>query len=324
MNPTRSDKYFLPNEELHIMHFRDELRKINWQSGEITIDEDVQRYPTLTEGMKNTIINVLSFFAIGDGLVCSLVMHLLEEINKSEVISNDIKKYFLAFLSEQNTNEVEHARTYTKLLTILPIKERTEAVHAVDSDGCVKAKAEFVEKYILKNSSLGIKFLAAAFTEGVFFASLFAYIFLFRLETPIRMDAIVRANLFIAQDESIHRDADCWAAKFFGGVSQEEAYNIAKEAVMIEEMHIDLMIKNVFFGVEEDVKICLTRENLVKYTKSLANICLIKSGFEALYEETDASTPHWMRDISLGVRENFYEVTRTQYKTPIMGSDSDI
>src|SRR5205085_899138 len=98
------------------------------------------------------------------------------------------------------------------IVSIVPDLESQNRVFSmIDTLPCVKAKGDYIEKYIYSDLSKGLRYVAAAVSEGIFFVTLFAIIFFFRGKNVL--PNFIFMNEQISKDETLHRDYNCDRAK---------------------------------------------------------------------------------------------------------------
>lgn len=281
-----------------------------WPAHEINLSSDRTQFPNLSPRLQQLYMDLLAFFAPGDGLVCRNVLRFMSECNSFAES---------AFFSAQIYIEVVHAEAYGLAITsVLKDKEREQKVfEAVEKCPAVKNKADYLLKYIESDLPKGERFLAAACSEGIFFVTLFAIIFYFRSKN--KMNGFVLLNEQVAKDETLHRDFYCQAIKAVlrSSISDQKALEIVREAVEVEIKHIEYILREPIEGEVEDELLKLTVENLSNYARSLGNEILRLSGFDLVaYSKVDYSLP-WMRDIGMSRKTNFYEDKVVSYRNTV-------
>lgn len=270
-----------------------------WVAHEIELTEDRNQFPTLPKRYQELYMDLLSFFSPGDGLVCENVSRFIKDAKTfEEAIFFVIQQYI----------EVIHAESYGMAITsvIKDPKEVKRIVDEVDNNDAVKAKADFLKKYIESDISEPLRFLAAACTEGIFFVTLFAIIFYFRSKNM--MNGFIFLNEQVAKDETLHRDYYCMRVERESLTDEEReiARNIVIEAVEVEIKHLSYILRIPVDSVSEDNMAGLTIDNLSLYAKSLGNEILIRSGLQHVWSDLKFDVP-WLKNMGMSRKTNFYE-----------------
>ena len=280
-----------------------------WPAHEINLTSDREKFPTLKPRYQQLYMDLLAFFAPGDGLVCKNVVRFMQE---SENFGES------AFFAAQVYIEVVHAEAYGLAITSV-IKEQQlqeQVFRAVDKCPAVRAKADYLLTYIESHLPKRERFLAAACTEGIFFVSLFAIIFYFRNKNI--MNGFVLLNEQVAKDETLHRNYYCERVRIMSNPGSIETLNqIVREAVEVEIAHLEYILREPVDGIDEDKVSGLTIENLSNYIKSLANEILRLAGLPILYQEELAYHLPWMKDMGMSRKTNFYEDKVVSYRNTV-------
>jgi ribonucleoside-diphosphate reductase subunit M2 len=313
-----SDKYNLHEEKDPEAwdYYKKQLAQ-RWDPDEILLSEDKDIFNVQSDRIKELVKDLVAFFAPGDGLVCEQVDHLKDE-------TADFSQR--AFLGEQYSIEVVHARAYKdSILTFFDEKTQIEIFESVDTLPCVREKADFISKYMMnKNLPLSLRYVAAAASEGIFFVSLFAIIFIFR-ERKI-LNKFVFLNEQVSKDEKLHRDFDVmmatrgFKAKEF---TEAQALEILTEAYNIEKAHVDYILRKSIFSEEIDKLSEITLENMHRYIATLADQIVTGMGMTRHFSHAtgvsssgaalEEFSPPWMKAMSMGRKTNFYEQTVGSY-----------
>lgn len=282
-----------------------------WQAAEIKFSDDAADYARLPPGNKRMYQLVVGFFQIADQLVAAQAKSLLADAQTPE------EELFLAV---QLFIEGQHQVTYG--LAAHNVIRSSEDLRRVQSEikgaPCVRAKWNFILKYRdtsrqtedERRRTLGRRYLAGAFAEGVFFAGLFAIIFCFLRKGVLK--AFTKANEFIIRDETVHRDYNCDRAKRYGGFSVEEAHEMAREAYEIEVAHIRHLLSEPFDSAAADAAAGLTVEALCSYARGLVDQVLALAGIPVLFDAPAMRLP-WMGEIGTYTKANFYESLNIDY-----------
>lgn len=201
-----------------------------WTTAEIDMADDlVQWSGRLNDAERNFISHILAFFAASDGIVIeNLITRFAAEVQIPEA---------RAFYACQTLMETIHCETYSMLIeTLVASREDQDRLfHAVEDFPCVKRKAEWALRWIAdKNADFGLRLVAFAAVEGIFFSGSFAAIFW--LKKRGLMPGLTFSNELISRDEGLHTDFAC---TLFSHILQKpDALDIRKlleEAVRIEK-----------------------------------------------------------------------------------------
>lgn len=313
-----SDKFNLKEEKdpESWSYYKRQLAQ-RWDPEEILLSEDKDAFNRQPQRIKDLVKDLISFFAPGDGLVCEQIDHLKAE-------TADFAQR--AFLGEQFSIEVVHARAYKdSITTFFDEKTQIEIFESVDTLPCVKEKADFIVKYMMnKELPLSLRYVAAAASEGIFFVSLFAIIFVFR-ELKI-LNKFVFLNEQVAKDEKLHRDFDIAMAKrgyLNGEFSSDQVLEILKDAFEVEKTHVSYILRENVFSKEVDELTGITIENMHRYIATLADQIVTGLGLPRYFSYAERGTPtrsdddgpkqleeislSWMKAMSMSRKTNFYE-----------------
>jgi len=280
-------------------HFYKRQEACDWSAEEFDFTKEKNDYEQAPENIKKLLKGIFGFFLIGDGLISEDVVIFLKEAIEAENWS------LVYYLSMQLKVENTHAETYSKAaLTIVPEAEHQEMLEMCTKLDCIKAKGEWIKKYVDCNSSSALRYVACAVGEGVFFVSLFAVIFYLRKLNLFKN--FIESNEQISKDESIHRDQKAMEAKRLLKLEERSlARDIIISGVEIEKQHAQYLISQPIMGAQADKDAGLTLENIYGYIEMLADQVAVLCGLDIIYK-TSVELP-WMEDINLSQKTNFYE-----------------
>ena len=294
-----------PIRDTTAFSFLKRQQSILWVADEMQFQIDANNFRNLPKRYQQIYKDFLGFFAPGDGLITEQAVRFLSEAKSYEES---------AFLCSQLYIEQVHAETYgLAIATVIPEKEHDEIFTAIERLDCVKAKGDFIKRYMNSDSSLSTRYLAGAFTEGVFFSALFALIFFFRRKNVFK--TFCTANAFIMRDESLHRDFNCMMASRYKDFDTETAHAIAREVYDIEVSHLEYILREPVDSDEADEASGLTVENVKCFIRNLVDQVLVMAGVTPLFNESRSATEAlpWMADIGLQGKQNFYEAIVIDY-----------
>jgi ribonucleoside-diphosphate reductase subunit M2 len=299
-NPTLSSRYNLfPPSDYESFEFFKKQEAAVWTASELDFTRDRDDFQSLEPEEREMLKTVLGFFAPADGLISeNLIFRFLMETETYEEKSMFIVQLFI---------EMVHAETYgTTIQTLITDeKERNELFNAVNNNDAIKAKAEWMEKYLLADLPKAERLLAFSCAEGIFFCSLFMFIFWFRSRGILQN--VIFSNELINRDEQLHRDYGCMLFRRYrnvDGITQEKVIEIVTSAVDVEMKFINYILKK---NVKE-----LTYTNASQFVKNVADNLLGQCGYDSYYNVKSPYT--WMNDLGLQQKGNFYEVRIGSYK----------
>lgn len=310
MSESYSERYNLHEERDPVAwkFYKQQLSQ-RWNPEEICLSEDKNQFDELNDRLKLLVIDLTAFFAPGDGLICEQVDHLKAE-------SKDFAQR--AFLGEQFSIEVVHARAYKNIiLTLFDKSIQEEVFNAVDNLPCVTEKANFIVKYMNdKTRPLPLRYVAAAVSEGIFFVSLFAVIFY--IDQKKILNRFVFLNTQVSKDEKLHRDFDVTMARRGNDqFTKEEALEIIQYGVDVEKAHIRYILRDYIDDKETDELGGMTVENMDRFICTLADHIVTGLGYERYFTYDDPEnpvegkvlefSPDWMKGRSMAEKVNFYE-----------------
>lgn len=275
-----------------------------WSAKELDFSNQKAAFDKLSPRIRELFKNLLSFFSPGDGLISENVVRFLQEAEQFEET---------LFYTIQITNEMTHGESYGLAIVSMIDNEaeQKEVFEMIDNLDCVKQKGNFIKSYIDSEESKGLRYLAAACSEGIFFVSLFAIIFFFRDENIL--PPFIFLNQQIKRDETLHRDYYSMMTKrTLKPEETERAYQIIDEAVNVEIEHLKYILRTPVLSEEEDSIRGLTIENLSIYVKMLADQICELSGLPAKYN-VETELP-WMVDLNVSEKPDFYSVKVSNYK----------
>ena len=278
-----------------------------WSVNEIKFVEDIPDYQSLTKRQKRPLDIALAFFLPGDGLVNkNIVLNFMNETRSQEEFAAYAAQLYI---------ETIHAETYGLIVNTLYTEEKiAEMAKMCENSKYMKAKFDFIEKWIHNDRPFVEKLLAFACVEGISFSVLFAVIFWYRKMG--KMKALIFANALIAADESMHRNYACYLIMKYGGISEERANEIIGELYGIEVEFIEWMIDEL---EEEDGKEDnkedelgdLTSDNLKEFLKLVTDSLRHRINLPTLFNAKN--NMKWLDDIALIQKENFFEIKGANY-----------
>lgn len=271
-----------------------------WSSNEIDFRDDKSDYNSLSPKRQRILDKVLSFFLPGDGMVNkNIILNFLKECESAEEVSAFVAQMYI---------EVVHAETYGMMFyTLYDDKKIKKLQQEADESPYMKAKFDFMEKWIYCDRPITERLLAFACVEGIFFSVLFAIIFWFRKMGL--MKTVVFANALIAADESLHRNYGGHLHQKRGGLKVDRALEIVNEVFEIESKFIEYLLSDTE-GEEEELE-DLSVDGLKEYLKVVTDSLLHCAGYDTIYNVENPLK--WLDEIALIQKNNFFEVKGANY-----------
>ena len=158
-------------------------------------------------------------------------------------------------------------------------------------------------KYIYNNDDYNKKLIAFIIAEGLFFSGSFCSIFWLRKRNLLK--GVSQANEFITRDEGLHTNFSILLySKLDNKLTEEEVYNIFKEAVEIEINFINDCLNVSLIGMNKDL--------MKDYILFVADYLISRLGYNKLYNIKNPFD--FMELISMSSKGNFFEVKITDYQ----------
>lgn len=273
-----------------------------WKAEEIDFSKDAVAYSFLTPDEQVFIKHILAFFAASDGIVnFNLQERFLHDIQVTEV---------QVAYGWQMMMESIHGEVYSQMLNniITDKEERTHLFNAIKEIEPIKQMADWTFKWIESDESFGVRVIAFAIVEGVFFSSAFASIYWlkrYKSSTHV-MVGLIKSNEFIARDEGMHTDFACLLySKIINRVPVEKVNNIMREAVDISINFSNTIIVNKLIGMNGDL--------MNQYIKYVADRLLKALKYDKIYNVDNPFD--FMETIGMQKKTNFFEHRPTDYQS---------
>lgn len=279
----------------------------HWVSQEIDLSKDINDWKNLNEDEKHYIKYGLSFFAGSD-----FIINESQKKNSAEV--SNLEYQF--FNDDKISRENIHSTTYADLLEayISNDKEREVLKNAITTIQTIKNKTEWMREYIY-NGTFVERIVAEAIMEGIFFSATFCGIFWLRKRGL--MSALCDANEFIARDEGIHRDFNCYIYRdlIVNKLPEELLIKMVKEAVEIEKSFVCESLPVKLIGMNNDM-MC----QYIEYVADHLSFNLIQKSIYGVKNPFE----DWMSAISLKVKTDFFAHRPTAYgKSAVLSTDKN-
>ena len=274
------------------------MHAANWTSEEIVWSKVKYVLEKLDENSQIFIKYVLGFFSTSDIIInMNIGDQLLDKIQPLEA------KMTYQF---QMMIENVHSETYSlQIDNIIKDKEEKEEIfNAINNIPCIKAKSEWMLKWVKDDdSSIAKRLVAQVISDGLFFQGSFAAIFWLKQKGSI-MPGLISSNELIARDEGLHTDFSLMLYSMVENkLDDEEIREMFTEAVDIEKIFICESLPCSLLGMNAELM-----EQNIKFT---ADSLMVKLGVPKIYNVRNPFD--WMELISLEGKTNFFEARSTAY-----------
>jgi ribonucleotide reductase beta subunit family protein with ferritin-like domain len=292
---------FFPIKDEKAFEFYKKQEAAVWSANEMDFIRDKKDYERLDPKLKHLVDMILGFFAPGDGLIAqNIVFRFLLECETFEEQAMFITQLFI---------ELVHAETYGMTIMVFhPKEEDQKRIFTMCEElPCVKAKADWMNKYMYADIPKSMRYLAFSACEGIFFSVLFSIIFWFRSKGILQN--FIFSNEQISKDEGLHRD---FGAYLFRKQIEQHPYDgWEKQAEQILDEALEIELDFLKALVPEPID-DLNAESLGEYAKMVCDNLRVQLGLPQKYKIKNVLT--WMNDISLTQKTNFYEGRVGQYQ----------
>lgn len=287
----------LPVNDMELWKFYKKAVASNWTVEEVDLGKDKRDWDDLNDQQRHFLSHVLAFFAASDGIVNeNLCTRFLQEVKQKEA---------LAFYTTQAAMEIVHSEMYSLLIDtyVLDLREKTRLFSAIETMQCVKKKADWARKYTDSEASFGVRVVAFAAVEGIFFSGSFAAIFYMKKQG--KLPGLCQSNELISRDEGLHRDFACAVFRRVRNKPNPEVITeIIRSAVDIEREFLTEALPVDMLGMNASL--------MIEYIKFVADHLLVSLGCDKHYA---CENPFpWMENISLEGKTNFFEKRVSEYQ----------
>jgi ribonucleotide reductase beta subunit family protein with ferritin-like domain len=272
-------------------------KKAFWVAEEINYNADLDQWEKLNEDEKYFIEHILAFFAGSDGIVLeNLVNNFSSEVKISEA---------RAFYAFQAMIENEHSLCYALLIDTFikdPVK-KAKLFNAIEEIPVIEKKAKWAMKWMNKSISFGIRLVAFAIVEGIFFSGAFCSIFWLK-DNHKMIKALGHSNELIARDEGLHTQ---FAVTLFHHLENKPdnfiVSEMVQEAVQLEKEFINEAIPCRMIGMNVDL--------MSQYIEFVADRLIVQLGYIKIY---NSECPFdFMNRIGIDNKTNFFEKRVSEY-----------
>eukprot|EP01116_Phalansterium_solitarium_P019960 TRINITY_DN5753_c0_g2_i1.p1 TRINITY_DN5753_c0_g2~~TRINITY_DN5753_c0_g2_i1.p1 ORF type:complete len:351 (-),score=85.26 TRINITY_DN5753_c0_g2_i1:353-1354(-) len=268
-----------------------------WTAEEIDLTPDLVDWrDKLSSDERYFISHVLAFFAASDGIVNeNLATRFMKEVTIPEA---------RCFYGMQIAMENIHSETYSLLIDtyIRDSVEKTRLFNAIETVPCVKKKADWALRWIENNESFGLRLVAFAAVEGIFFSGSFCAIFW--LKKRGLMPGLTFSNELISRDEGLHCDFACLLFSMLRHKpSADMVTRLIADAVECEKEFVTDALPVALIGMNATL--------MSQYIEFCADRLLVALGQPRIYNT--ANPFDWMEMISLQGKTNFFEKRVGEY-----------
>lgn len=295
-NPRRF--VLFPIQHHDIWQFYKKAEASFWTAEEVDLSKDLTDWNKLKDEERYFVKHVLAFFAASDGIVNeNLVERFSAEVQVTEA------RCFYGF---QIAIENIHSEMYSLLIDtyIKDPSEKEYLFNAIETMPCVKKKADWALQWIgSQTASFGMRVIAFAAVEGIFFSGSFAAIFW--LKKRGLMPGLTFSNELISRDEGLHCDFACLLYKKLNHKpSPQKIRELICDAVAIEQEFLTEALPVNLIGMN-----CLLMKQYIQF---VADRLLVALGQSKVY---NVSNPFdFMENISLEGKTNFFEKRVGEYQ----------
>lgn len=274
-----------------------------WTVEEVDLAQDKATWHLLTPNEKQFIKNILSFFAISDGIVnANLLMNFANEVDDSA------SQCFYGF---QIAIENIHAEMYSLLIEtyVEDTEERKTMLNGIEYDPSIKQKADWCLKYTDRALGFQERLVAFAIVEGVFFSASFCSVFW--LKKRNMMHGLSFSNELISRDEGLHTKFACAKYRMGEPLPDKTIHDILKDAVAVESFFVRRSLQTQLIGMNAD--------SMIEYVKFVADFLCVQLNCPKLFNVPNPFD--WMNSISLTGKTNFFERRVSEYARAGVGVD---
>ena len=227
----------------------EDSRSMTWNENEIASEMRIDKHnkAVLPENERITLLNILSFFASGDGIV--------NETSSTEIMPRitimEACMVYRLFMAQEDIHNI----VYTKLVELYSKnkQEVDSAFNSLFTMKSVKAKKEWSDKWS-KNASVAQVLLCNIIIEGLFFSSSFCYIFWLAEIHKGLLPGLANSNEWISRDEGNHTMFGVMMYLKSGKCPDDIIYQMFEEAINAELLYVqEIFDGKKFPGMNEEL-----------------------------------------------------------------------
>lgn len=264
--------FFGDTQHPDIYKVYNDSRDATWHEGEIQkeLSTDIKNKTTIPHEQRKTLLNILSFFAVGDGIV--------NETSGTDIMPRitimEIQMVLRLFMAQEDVHNI----VYTMLVDMYSMndEEKNKSLRSLSFMPSVLAKKSWSDKWSI-DASLAQVLLCNVIIEGLFFSSSFCYIFWINMIHKGKLPGLAISNDWISRDEGNHTSFGIMLYKMSNRVSEHIVYKMFLEAVEIESMFVrEIFNDKKFMGMNADL--------MIQYVKYEADTLLWDLGYDKIYK----------------------------------------
>lgn len=267
-----------------------------WSVDEVDLGDDLNDWQKLSDGEKNFVLHVLSFFNASDGIVNeNLAQNFSVEVQIPEI------RQFYGF---QIGMETIHTDMYGLLILTYErdSEKRERLTNAIQEDPSIKRKADWALRWINSEASFAQRLLAFACVEGIFFSASFCAIFYFKKRG--KLPGLTFSNELISRDEGLHRDFAVHVYTLLQHpLPENEVHTLVDDAVQAENFYVEEGLQSDLIGMKASL--------MKQYVKCVADHLLTSLGYSKYYNVPNPF--EWMEIIGMEGKTNFFEKRVGEY-----------
>lgn len=271
-------------------------KSAHWIETELDLSKDKNDWESLNDDERFYIKNGLAFFAGSDFIINENQGKDAEEVTCLE---------YNFFNRDKMAREDIHSIQYANLLEeyVKDDSEKEKLKNAVTLMPAIKEKSDWMREYIA-NGTFVERLVAGAIMEGVYFSATFCGIFWLRKRGI--MAGLCDVNEFIARDEGIHRDFNCYVYKNLikNKLPEEILIGMIKRAVKIEQRFVCDSLPVTLIGMNNNL--------MCQYVEYVADHLCVNLIGKRIYNVKDPFQD-WMAAISLKIKADFFVHRPTAY-----------
>jgi ribonucleoside-diphosphate reductase subunit M2 len=215
-----------------------------WLTKEISFREDGDHFSKMTADEQAFVGTIIKYFAASDGIVNESLQERIQEVQLPEA---------RAFLTYQAYNESVHSETYIKILEALytdPVV-REKVIQEASTEPSIVLKKDWAMRWIGPRLDFGLKLVAWACVELIFFSSSFCALFWVKRKGVL--PNVCFSNELISRDEALHGDFTVELFKTLRAKpQQQEILQVVTSAVETEMVFVREALKTDVVGMKAD------------------------------------------------------------------------
>ena len=297
LKPENSRFTVFPIKYPQIWNLYKKMEAAFWTAEEIDWSKDKHDFKKLNEDEQRFIKYVLAFFSASDTIV---------NINLGERLSQEVQplEAKIAYTFQMMIEGI-HSEVYALQVDniIENPEEKKDILNAIETVPCIKAKTDWMLKWVKSEEDFATRMVAQAISEGLFFSGSFCAIFWLKHKNI--MPGLISSNELIARDEGMHCDYSIMLYHMLKKkLPQEKIHQMFIEAVETEKFFICESLPCSLLGMNSGL--------MEQYIKFVADQLIVKLGYEKVFKVENPFT--WMEAISIEGKTNFFEHRPTQYQ----------